>query len=157
MKDDPEITAMATLKEVLSSLDEETRTHVIRWANDRFGVGPRKVENIEGEQYDELGNLFTAANPQTDQEKALVGGYWLQAVKGKENFESAAVNSGLKNLGHRVKNITRAFDDLQKQRPSKAIQTKKTGQQKQGRKKYKITQEGIQHVQKMLAESSKDA
>lgn len=154
MKDDPEITAMATLKGALEPLDEEVRLHVIRWVNERFGGGKgRGIQgqaNVDrGDEFEEIETLFNAANPRTGAEKALVGGYWLQEIRREDGFESAKVNSELKNLGHGVGNITRAFDDLKKQKM--AMQVHKSGKTKQGRKKYKITGDGIKKVKNMIS------
>jgi len=60
------------------------------------------------------------------------------------------VSTELKNLGHGVANITRAFNDLKARRPALAIQVQKSGRAKQARKKYKITEAGLTKVRKML-------
>lgn len=158
MKEDAEIKAMGVLKETLGSLDEDTRVHVIKWAADRFGVVLTKARGGAGgkneagaDEFPDLGSLFTAARPGTEAERALVVGYWFQVLKGQDAFDSGAINSELKNLGHGVKNITRAFDDLKGRRPSLAIQIQKSGKAKQARKKYKITEAGITRVKQMLA------
>lgn len=157
MKDDPEINAMFMLKDVLGPLDGETREHVLKWANERFGVrkmriGSKNDQEMTHMDCEDVGSIFDAANPGTDAEKALVVGYWLQVIKGRESFEGFAVNSELKNLGYGVSNITRAFEELQRIKPIKARQVQKSGKTKQARKKYKITQEGIRKVESMLSE-----
>ena len=58
----------------------------------------------------------------------------------------------LKDLGHSVSNITRAFDSMMSQRPRLVIQVRKSGKTKQARKRYRVSREGIKRVQSMLAE-----
>jgi len=59
--------------------------------------------------------------------KALVGGYWLQVCQGNGSFPSRDVNELLKNHGHPVSNITRAFDVLRESKPAYAAQLEKSG------------------------------
>lgn len=157
MPQDPEIEAMAKLKDVLTPLDEETREHVIRWAAERFGLSsPRRRSALLSpamgdDEYEDLGSFFTQVSPSTDAEKALGVGYWLQAIKGQDTFDGGSINTELKNLGHGVSNITRAFDDLKGRRPALAIQVHKSGKAKQARKKYKITDAGAKKVRQMLS------
>ena len=158
MADDPEIRAMAALKSALEPLEEETREHVIRWAADRFGVALPKGRAAGSraaaggtEEYEDIGALFSAANPTTEADKALVGGYWLQVVKGQESFDGQSVNSELKNLGHGLSNITRAFDSLKSQHPQLARQVSKSGRTRQARKLYKITEAGSKRVTDLVA------
>jgi hypothetical protein len=157
MTQDPEIDAMARLKEVLTPLDEETRAHVIFWAAERFGVTLSRRRSVAraGREapeadYEDAGSLFADADPSTEAEKALTVGYWFQVVKGQENFDGASVNAQLKNLGHGATNITRAFNDLKARRPALALQVQKSGKAKQARKKYKLTEAGLAHVERRL-------
>ncbi|MBI3317610.1 MAG: hypothetical protein HYZ90_00470 [Candidatus Omnitrophica bacterium] len=166
MEKDPELTAMTSVAQALEGLDERTTARVLKWAFDRFGVStkflgagkgsggtekfPLAQDDNEVEKFKDLPTLYDAANPTTASEKALVVGYWFQEIEGNENFESQALNTKLKNMGHGVKNITRAFDVLQNMTPRLVIQIQKSGQTKQARKKYKVTTEGIRKVQEMM-------
>ena len=49
-----------------------------------------------------LRELFDNTKPQTNGEKALVAGYWIQVVQGVEELTAHAINSELKHLGHGV-------------------------------------------------------
>lgn len=158
MSNDPELTAMTALADALNGLEDDARARVLRWAADRFGVtlgkparGLNRDDTGEEGEWEDLASLFIAANPSTDAEKVLVGGYWFQVVEGFSDLEGGTINTELKHLGHGVSNITRAFDDLKSRKPALAIQTQKSGKSKQARKKYKITNEGIKHVKKMLS------
>jgi len=98
-----------------------------------------------------VADLFAAAAAQTDADRALVVGYWLQIITSQPDFDSFTVNRDLKNLGHGVANITSAFDTLIERKPQHVIQTRKSGSAKQARKRYKLTEEGKKAVQRMVA------
>ena len=56
----------------------------------------------------------------------------------------------LKNQGHPIGNITRAFDTLRESRPAYVSQLEKAGKTKQARKKMKLTVTGIRKVEEMM-------
>ena len=66
-----------------------------------------------------------------------------------------AVVGLLKNLGHGVGNITRAFDTLRASKPALTVQTRKEGSSKQARKKFRVTTEGHRRIT-LLSEQSVD-
>lgn len=166
MTADKELGAMERIAAVLDEFedgDSEARARVIQWVAARYG-GPwpertpqaqnpisSEAQKPEAEQtFDDLADLFVAAEPRTDQERALVVSYWLTESKGKGEFRSREVNSELKNLGYRVTNITSVFTRLMKRKPSLAMQTAKTGASRQARKRYKITRAGHDAVERMV-------
>ena len=106
--------------------------------------------------YVTFADLFSAASPTTNQDKALVGGYWLQVCQGAESFASMAINNELKNLGEGVENITSAFDGLKETKPQLALQVRKEGKSQQARKKYKLTVAGIRTVERMIRGEGSD-
>lgn len=161
--DNPEIRAMATIVGALDSLDEDTQSRVLRWAVDRYRVSVGLVRTgaatpaasaaaTSNHDHTELAELFAAADPQSDADKALVGAYWTQFVQGETDFDSQSVNTRLKNLGHGVGNITRALDTLKDRRPQLVVQLRKSGTSKQARKKYKVTAAGKSVVEAMIAD-----
>ena len=165
---DPEIEAMGTVAGALADLDEAARERVLRWAASRYevqvkigGIGnPEKTnENrndsgdggSHGASYEHFAELFDAASPASNADKALVAAYWVQAEQGNEQWSSSALNSQLKNLGHSIANITAALDANMATQRKRVIQLKKSGSSQQARKTYKVTTEGIKYVQKMIA------
>jgi hypothetical protein len=102
----------------------------------------------------DLPTTFAAASPENDTDRALVGAYWFQVIKGQADIDSQEVNSELKHLGHGVGNITRAFDHLMAAKPQLVIQTRKSGKAKQARKKYRVTEAGIARVNQLMAGKS---
>lgn len=174
-KIDPEAAAIQQLTDCLSPLDEEARSRVLDWATRRYGSAivaaavstkvseavtahrPVHVANTQapaalaGESaYGHFADLYDVTGPQTDAEKALVGGYWLQVCGKTDSFQSRDVNELLKNQGHPVGNITRAFDSLRDSRPAYVSQLEKSGKTKQARKKLKLTTTGIRKVDDMI-------
>lgn len=100
-----------------------------------------------------FGELFAAAAPKTDAEKALVSGYWLQVVGQNNDFDAFAANNELRRLGYPVGNITRAYDTLMKETPKPVIQVKKSGTTKQARKRYRLTEAGIKRIRAAIEET----
>lgn len=157
--------AVATALEKLKHVDAQGR--VLRWACERYGVvGIHKARSRSdvgsaaeskpedpGDQpeYESAAELLALSGANTDTDKTLVVGYWFQRIQNQEDLESQTLNTELKHLGHGVGNITRALDNLMKQRPQLVIQLRKAGISKQARKKYKITHAGILRVQQMLS------
>ncbi|MBO0333576.1 hypothetical protein J0X12_08130 [Sneathiella sp. CAU 1612] len=161
---DPELDAMNKILEALGKLDENQRIRVLLWAINRYDVStpsslPEKPTNLpalldvnsrEDKDYETFADLFNAALPNTNSEKALIAGYWLQECQGLEAFPSNSTNKELQNLGHSVANITDAFTQLKDKKPALAIQVRKSGKSKQARKQYKLTHAGITAVNEMI-------
>jgi hypothetical protein len=160
VEQDSEIHAMQTISGVLSQLDQTQVGRVLRWAAERHGVvavPTPQVSQVQAGQLDtgrpafeDLATLFSEASPETDSQRALVVGYWLQVMQQQKDFESQPLNTELKNLGHGVGNITDAMTGLIKRKPALVIQIQKSGTSKQARKRYKLTLAGIKAVEEML-------
>jgi hypothetical protein len=168
---DPETAAMQQVAASFADLDKETRERIADWVMKRYGnalsvtaaseklsaaVTARRQEQAAAVagggtgEYEHFAGLYDAADPNTAQLKALVGGYWLQVCQGHESFASQEVNDLLKNQGHAVANITIAFNRLRETKPRLVHQLQKSGKSKQARKTMKLTEEGIRKVQAML-------
>ena len=94
--------------------------------------------------------LFDAAHPKNNADKALVAGYWLQDHDGVEGFDAQSANNLLKNLGHGLANVTVALTALKEQKPALVLQLKKSGSSQQARKTYKVTMAGFKAVRSMI-------
>lgn len=162
---DPELEAITAITKALSGLKDEQRRNVLVYIGTRYGgqmtatqrsaAGRVGVDEVSTE-YASVGDLFDAANPQTEADRVLVVGYWLQVSEHADGFEAFPVSKHLKHLGHAVSNITRALDSLIAQSPRLVLQTSKSGSAKQARKRYKVTREGIKRVQSMLTQTNGD-
>jgi hypothetical protein len=169
MTEDPEVAAMSSVAEALTDLDDGARTRVIEWAAKRYGVilaapsrnptlstqggGGSDPSNGQTEGYDEFVDLFDAASPSSEADRALVGAFWFQQVKSQPSFDSQQVNNALKDVGHGVGNITQALTSLQNRKPALVRQMAKSGKTRQARKTYKLTSAGITAVKQMLSQA----
>ncbi|MGW4226094.1 hypothetical protein ACWEG1_21840 [Streptomyces bauhiniae] len=171
---DPEIGAMSVIASALHDLEEDAQGRVLRWAAERYGVvlgspaavneakaaseaGERAGEvsdeeiSAEAPRFEHFAELFNAANPKTDVDRALVAGYWFQAILGDPSFQAANLNKELKNLGHALRHVTDALKSNQDKKPARVIQLRKAGNSRQARKLYKLTHEGLVYVQGLIA------
>jgi hypothetical protein len=156
---------MKKIAAALEPLDDAARLRALQWAASRYrgsskalelGVqppsrlfepGPERSENV---LYETFAELFDAARPATERDKALVAAYWVQNCQGAGNFVAQALNTELKDLGHGIGNITEALNQLRDDRPALVLQLRKGGTSKQARKTYKLTLEGAKRVQFMV-------
>lgn len=173
MADDPELEAMLAVHSALETLDDDARSRVLAWAADRYRIRMAKPRHLGSsatsgkaedsgsheqdgksangrDAYEHFADLYHAADPKTETDRALVGGYWFHVVQGDGTFTSYRVNEELRNMGHPVSNITRAYDRLQAKKPALVRQVKKSGRSKQSHKIYKLTGEGVAAVEAML-------
>lgn len=167
-----EFEAIKAVHDALQPLDEEARTRVLTYIASLLGIdakaaaaksagsGDAIADEADEAAADEaakeaptfstFAELYDAAGPKTNSEKALVVGYWLQVCLETEHFTAAAANKELTHLGHKVANITAAIDDLKKQKPALALQLKKSGSSQQARKTYKVSHTGVKRVEAMI-------
>jgi hypothetical protein len=169
---DPEISAMETISSAMEGLDQDARERVINWSIDRFnlramfgkrsslqtppgstpsdgGAGTGGMD-LPPPQFEHFAELFEAADPKTDVDKALVAGYWFQIIKGQDKLQAADLQTELKNLGHQLSNITTSLSGNVNTKPARILQLAKSGSSKQGRKTYKLTAHGVKVVKKMI-------
>jgi hypothetical protein len=166
-----ELKAMQAVADALRDLDPEVMQRVLRWAAETFNLGPSTPTPTLGAQrqdaqasnggderpeaeYADLATFFAAASPATGPERALVVAYWIQTVQGNSEFDTFAVSSELKNMGHPLANVTVTIASLMTQRPQLIIQTRKVGKAQQARKRYRLTGEGIRRVRQMLTQTN---
>lgn len=161
---DNEIQAMGTIAGIIDELQEDQRGRVVRYIVERFNIsGASKGAKVSAEgsqgdaqantpaEFEDFASLVDATNPTTDPMRALVGGYWLQVCKGTASFDAQSANTELKHLGHASSNITTALGALISQKPALVLQLRKSGNTKQARKLYKVTEAGIRRVKQMMS------
>jgi hypothetical protein len=173
---DPEIEAMSQVVAALGSagLDDDARVRVLRWAAERYGVSIAQtvsvrpgtstadglaedktsrvpeVRDMSEPVYEDFVDLFDAADPKSDVDKALTAAYWLQVVSKQPSWQSLRVNNLLKDMGHGVGNVTSALKSAQERKPALVRQVAKSGRTAQSWKTYKLTTSGVSHVRRML-------
>lgn len=144
---------------------DDQRRNVLVYVDTRYGGQLAQVKRstarpadagAEAAGHASIGDLFDAADPQSEADRVLVAAYWLQVVEQAESFEAFPLSRHLKHLGHPVSNITRALGSVIGQTPRLVLQTSKSGRTRQARKRYKLTREGIRRVQAMLDQANGD-
>ncbi len=180
---DPEIKAMSDVLQALEGLEESTRTRVLKWAISKYQLedimlvegSPQKTKLKKGldesstggnmrnsvdatsiSDFSDLGEFYSQVDPNTDSEKVLTIGVHYQMNMGYEDLNSADLNKELKHLGYRVSNVTVSISLLMKKKPALMIQTRKEGNSKQSRKKYRVTQAGIKYIEQLLNKSNEE-
>lgn len=167
---DHELEAMRSVQEALSDLDNVARGRVLAWTASKFEIEPPadKVvdrpsgdtvhdrEDHRGREYTNIDDLVDGAQPTDGPERALVVGYWLQEIEGRDGWGGGDVNSALKNLGHPLANVTKTLTSLRERRPALVMQVAKSGRSAQARKTYKLTAAGLREVRQMLGGGSID-
>jgi hypothetical protein len=163
--------AISDLGKILSPFEPEAQGRILQWAFDAYKVAPRtraangRSPKMPGttverdgssDEFTEIGALFEAANPTSTQNRVLVATYWFQQCEGQQTVKGQTVNDALKNLGHAVANITKEFTRLMKTKPQLVRQAAKHGKAQQGRKEYKLTAAGLDHVQTMIGAGGDD-
>jgi hypothetical protein len=172
MDQDKEISAMARISETLDKFNKdevETVKRILRWAASRYGLNSienlanstdrashatRDTGDFEERSFEDLADLFHAASPKTEADKALVASFWLTTGEKKTSFTGWEVNKELKNLGHGIGNITDALSSLMRRKPALVLQTAKSGTSRQARKKYKLTRAGLDYLRRMTSGES---
>lgn len=158
-----ELEAMQLVHKALADISQEGRQRVVNYIVSLFKLDsvnadpdetPRSTENPSAaptaRRFESLADLYDAAAPATNAEKALVVGVWLQDNLGNDSFSSQTVNSELKHLGHGVANITAALEQLKDLKPAYIQQLRKSGASQQARKTYKVTLAGVRAVSTMI-------
>ena len=165
-----ELDAMRAVASALDAVPADARARIVAWAASRYAVGGAVAGTVTatrdqsdvatahaaatallGTHHRTFAEFFSAVGPQKESEKVLVAGYWVQKYRGVPTLDAGAVNRELKHLGHPVRNITAAFDDLQLHKPALAVQTSKGGPTRQARNRYAITAAGEKAVLEMFA------
>lgn len=101
----------------------------------------------------DLAELFEKMQPETDYDKIMGVGFFLQYVEKQADFDSLTITTQLRELGYRLSNMTRAIDELTARSPALVMVTKKTGDTRQARRRYRLTQQGVRYVQARLSEA----
>lgn len=165
-----EFEAIQTVHGALEPLNEDARARVLAYIASLLRIdapvaGGQSVSTEddtngnEGTGFEEdtrqtplfssFAELYAAADPKANGEKALVAGYWLQVCEGAQSFTAFAANKALTDLGHKILHITDAINSMKNQKPMLILQLKKGGTTRQARKLYKVSQAGIDRVEEM--------
>ena len=110
------------------------------------GLGLKRYKTIE--------NLFLGANVTTVASRILLAAAYLQEKLNYKEVSSFDINSRLKKLGYGISNITTAINGLLSKKPPLMKQTKKEGSSKQAKRKFVVTEEGLEAAKTFLRSAS---
>lgn len=146
----------AAYERVLQFLANKRGLRVVRAGGSVGARGDEVLPERDEEEAEstDFPSLFNDARPQTDADKALVAGYYLQAINGQQDFDSASLHDMLRDLGHFMSNISRAMSALMATTPNLVMQTGRVGKGHHVRKRYRLTLAGIKRVTTMLEQNS---
>lgn len=163
---DDELSAMQTVMNALVPLDLAAKQRVIDWVTARLELAPPRSptnqirknagatntvsDGVREADYADFATLFTAAQPITETDKALLAAHWTQTSTGANEFTAKPVNDALKNLGHGASNIARTLTELCDSKPQLVLQLKKSGKTKQAKKTFRVTAEGRTAIKRLL-------
>jgi hypothetical protein len=119
----------------------------------------KKVDPLKGlglKRYKSIETLFLSSNTKTVGSKVLLAAAYLQEKLNFEEISSFDVNSRLKKMGYGVSNISNTLNTLIKKDPPLMIQTKKEGDSKQAKRKFRVTEEGLQEARTYLRGKGKE-
>lgn len=154
-----ELRVMDEVARLIEPLEPESRGRVVGWLVAKFAEvsgasQPSGRQGTRGSAPEDLPSLFDRAQPRTQAESALLVAYWLHQRQDSPDLDSAQINAALRDLGHGIPNITQAMTSLIKANPRLILQTKKTGNSRQSRKRYRVTSEGMKQVERMLGKEA---
>ncbi|UCH92460.1 MAG: hypothetical protein JSV88_19480 [Candidatus Aminicenantes bacterium] len=112
--------------------------------------GPEQTEIKGFMKYETVEDLFFASNVRTIASKILLVAAYLQEKHNFKEFSSLDINSRLKNIGQGVQNITTSINSLVDKKPPLLIQTRKMGDSKQAKRKFRVTEEGLRIARNYL-------
>lgn len=141
-----ETRAVVLMQKALAPLDDESRSKVLGW----FGpAGPSgKAAGLpEGEaSFEDLAAVFEAARPATDADRALAACYFRNSVLGEAEVTARTLSDDLKEIGHKLGNISRCLTSLNVRTPSLVmISPRKKG----AHSRYRVTSAGKKYLREM--------
>jgi hypothetical protein len=171
---DPELEALTKINEVIKDLPEDAKVRVVAWLINKYSIHSGQPvntstytkslavgnssygeEDIDGinptiASFGSAAELLAKCSPKTDNERVLIVAAYIQTKNPNEDLTGYKINHLLKNIGHEVSSINHRVDSLKAKKPQLMIQTKKSGNSKQGRKNYRVTDEGMKTVEGLL-------
>lgn len=103
-------------------------------------------------KYDSVEDLFFSSNARTVASKILLVAAYLQEKHNLKELSSFDINTRLKKVGHGVQNITTSINTLMNKKPPLMIQTGKSGDTKQAKRKFRVTEEGLRIARNYITE-----
>lgn len=115
-----------------------------------------KTKKVVGKiftEFETIDDLFLKANTKKVSHRILLVAAYLQETGNLRELSSIDINSQLKKLGYGVPNITTLINGLLKKTPPQIIVTRKEGDTKQSRRKFKVTEKGFKDALSFITPS----
>ncbi len=164
-----ETAAIGVVTEALACLRQPARRRVIDYVTSLFDLSPPPKDTMPGlraaatpapepadvvtpseSAFADCSQLFDAAQPSANEDKALVAAYWLQVHGEKGEFASRDITRVLTQLGENFTHMSRVLERLRSKKPATIRQVRATGKGKGFRRTYAITEAGKKVVQQMV-------
>lgn len=134
--------------EPAASIDEPEETKTKSTA-----VKTKKAVGKIFTEFETIDDLFLKANTKKVSHRILLVAAYLQETGNLRELSSIDINSQLKKLGYGVPNITTLINGLLKKTPPQIIVTRKEGDTKQSRRKFKVTEKGFKDALSFITPS----
>ncbi len=113
------------------------------------------LKNLGLKRYGSIETLFLSSSVNTVSSKILLCAAYLQEKMDFEELSSYDINSRLKKLGYGVANISNSLNTLISKEPPLMTQTRKIGDSKQAKRRFKVTEEGLRIARTYLRGKAK--
>jgi hypothetical protein len=177
IKHDPEILALGQVFESLKGLNKAEISRIIRWAGDRFSreeYVPAPVSDVETEMvapadedieergkatkkdltdYESIADLFAAANLKRATAKIILMAAYMQERLNFKEMTSQDITNRLKRVDKSIRNVSVSISNILLKKPPVMIAIKKEGDAMQGRRKFRVTNEGVALARKYLEDA----
>ncbi|MGA2557312.1 MAG: hypothetical protein ABSG04_13665 [Verrucomicrobiota bacterium] len=173
MNPDPKIDVLLTCYDALKTLDTESQKCVISQLASRLGgvktsdlsIKPKapnermlphaeKPSDSSGAPDDGFAVAFSKANPKTEDHKVLFAAWFLFGRIETQEFRGIQVSKRLTQTGHGVNSVSVCLGRLKHLKPALIVQVRSTGNKRQSRKIYRLTDEGVKTARQMLESPS---
>ncbi|HLP46862.1 MAG TPA: hypothetical protein VK469_12990 [Candidatus Kapabacteria bacterium] len=149
----PDTQAMPAAPSLGSEAEPESQFREIKLGETKtklMGVKNKGDESKIFADFDTIEDLFLMANAKKISHRILLVAAYLQEKGNLDEVSSLDINSYLKKLGYGVSNITTLINGLLKKTPPQIIVTKKEGDTKQSRRKFRVTERGFKDAESFI-------
>ncbi len=108
------------------------------------------IDKQDLKQYESITDLLEESTATKVIDRILLAAAYLQEKKNLTELTSFEINSQLKKAGHGIPNISIGINRLLEKVPQLMAVTKREGNTKQSRRKFAVTEDGLQKVKSFL-------
>ncbi|MCK4764638.1 MAG: hypothetical protein KAW12_20740 [Candidatus Aminicenantes bacterium] len=173
MNEDPEIIALDLVFNALKDLEKREKKRIIKWLKAKFlkgggklpggqesgaeqfaageaGSAIKKFQKREIKDYDTALDLFSEARVKTSTDKILLMAAFLQERFDYKEISTYDISFRLKRINQRVSNISNSINNILQGEPPLLDEIKTGEQGKHARKKYRVSEVGLETAAGLL-------